>query len=127
MVLMAAGIICSCEREAVISEIASSQPEISTEVIIHATMAQDGNTKTILQEDGAVFWQPGDQIAVFFNSIRVPFTAFNSVDAASAYFVGNIDLATGHNENSDGTMAGEYEYWGVYPMYASIYNQRDRA
>lgn len=124
MVLMAAGIICSCEREAEISEIASSQPGNSTEVIIHATMAQEGGTKTILQEDGAVFWQPEDQIAVFFNTVRVPFTAFNSVDAASAYFVGNTDLATGHNENSDGNLAGEYVYWGLYPLNASSFSER---
>lgn len=115
--LIAAGIICSCEREAEISEIASPQPENGIEVFIHATMAQEGDTKTILQEDGAVYWQPGDQIMVYFNTLGVPFTSYNSVDAASALFVGNMDVTMGHNENSSGSLAGDYVYWGVYPAY----------
>lgn len=113
-VLGTAVIFCSCVKEA------DKSPETvqgTEEVIIHATMAGDGNTKTVLQENGSVFWQPGDQIAVFFNSVKVPFTSYNSVDAASAYFVGNLDFATAHNEGSDGTVAGEYAYWGLYPLY----------
>lgn len=112
-VLGTAVIFCSCVKEA------DKSPETvqSTEVIIHATMAGNGNTKTVLQENGSVFWQPGDQIAVFFNSVKVPFTSYNSVDAASAYFVGNLDFATAHNEGSDGAVAGEYKYLGLYPLY----------
>ena len=106
----------SCDK--VVEKEAPAPQEESTEVIIHASLVGNGDTKTVLQENGAVYWQPGDQIAVFFNSVKVPFTSFNNVDAASAYFVGNMDITTAHNENSDGTLAGEYVFWGLYPLYA---------
>ena len=106
----------SCDK--VVEKEAPAPQEKSTEVIIHASLVGNGDTKTVLQENGAVYWQPGDQIAVFFNSIKVPFTSFNNVDAASAYFVGNMDITTAHNENSDGTLAGEYVFWGLYPLYS---------
>lgn len=112
LALGSAILLCSCIKEA-----DKGNETVNTEVIIHATMAQDGDTKTVLQENGSVFWQPGDQIAVFFNSVKVPFTSYNSVDAASAYFVGNLDLTTAHNEGSDGTLTGEYAYLGLYPLY----------
>ena len=113
LALGSAILLCSCIKEA-----DKDNETVNTEVIIHATMAQDGDTKTVLQENGSVFWQPGDQIAVFFNSVKVPFTSYNSVDAASAYFVGNMDITAGHNEGSDGAMAGEYVFWGLYPLYS---------
>ena len=113
LALGSAILLCSCIKEA-----DKGNETVNTEVIIHATMAQDGDTKTVLQENGSVFWQPGDQIAVFFNSVKVPFTSYNSVDAASAYFVGNMDITAGHNEGSGGAMAGEYVFWGLYPLYS---------
>lgn len=105
----------SCDK--VVEKEAPAPQEESTEVIIHASLVGNGDTKTVLQENGAVYWQPGDQIAVFFNSVKVPFTSFNNVDAASAYFVGNTDITTAHNEESDGSLAGEYKYWGLFPLY----------
>lgn len=113
LALGSAILLCSCIKEA-----DKGDETVNTEVFIHATMAQDGDTKTVLQENGSVFWQPGDQIAVFFNSVKVPFTSYNSVDAASAYFVGNMDITAGHNEGSGGAMTGEYVFWGLYPLYS---------
>lgn len=114
--LSAVFFVVSCDK-VVEKEVPAPQEE-STEVIIHASLVGNGDTKTVLQENGAVYWQPGDQIAVFFNSVKVPFTSYNSVNAASAYFVGNMDITVAHNENSDGTLAGEYVFWGLYPLYS---------
>lgn len=114
--LSAVFFVVSCDK-VVEKEVPAPQEE-STEVIIHASLVGNGDTKTVLQENGAVYWQPGDQIAVFFNSVKVPFTSYNSVNAASAYFVGNMDITTAHNENSDGSLAGEYVFWGLYPLYS---------
>ena len=114
--LSAVFFVVSCDK-VVEKEVPAPQEE-NTEVIIHASLVGNGDTKTVLQENGAVYWQPGDQIAVFFNSVKVPFTSYNSVNAASAYFVGNMDITTAHNENSDGSLAGEYVFWGLYPLYS---------
>ena len=113
--LSAVFFVVSCDK--VVEKEAPAPQEESTEVIIHASLVGNGDTKTVLQENGAVYWQPGDQIAVFFNSVKVPFTSYNSVNAASAYFVGNMDITTAHNEESDGSLAGEYKYWGLFPLY----------
>lgn len=105
----------SCAKEMTSADASSATPEDNGQVVIHATLADGQDTKTVLNGDGSVFWQPGDQIAVFFNSVRVPFTAYNNVNAASALFVGNSYITIGHNENSNGEVGNDYSYWGLYP------------
>ena len=110
-----ATLLASCIKAE--EEAATPEEPVGGQITILATQADARDTKTVLNSDGSVFWQPGDQIAVFFNSVKVPFTAYNSVDAASALFVGNSFITTGHNENSSGNLDGEYVYWGLYPLY----------
>ena len=105
----------SCAKEMTSADASSATPEDNGQVVIHATLADGQDTKTVLNGDGSVFWQPGDQIAVFFNSVKVPFTAYNNVNAASALFVGNSYITIGHNENSNGEVGNDYSYWGLYP------------
>ena len=100
-----------------IAETENSVPQEENQVTILATLEQDPATKTVLNPDGTVYWQPGDQIAVFFNSVKTRFTSYNKTNAASAYFVGNTFITTGHNENSSGDIGDDYTYWGLYPYY----------
>ena len=116
-----ATLLASCIKAE--EEAAAPEEPVGDQITILATQADARDTKTVLNSDGSVFWQPGDQIAVFFNSVKVPFTAYNSVDAASALFVGNSFITTGHNENSSGNLDGEYVYWGLYPLYPERVNQ----
>lgn len=115
LTLAATLLLGSCAKEMTSADASSATPEDNGQVVIHATLADGQDTKTVLNGDGSVFWQPGDQIAVFFNSVKVPFTAYNNVNAASALFVGNSYITTGHNENSNGEVGNDYSYWGLYP------------
>ena len=92
------------------------------EVTITATHEFDHQTKTVLQEDGSVWWKPNDAIGVFFGTYCSWFVAYNMEDAPTANFIGEAIIVQGHNENSNGN-AGEYTYWGVYPP--DIYNDYD--
>lgn len=83
------------------------------EVIVHATNEMDSQTKTVLKEDGSVWWNPEDAIGIFFGNICSKFVAYNMKDAPSANFIGNAIISTGHNEQSPGL--DEYSYWAVYP------------
>lgn len=115
LTLAATLLLGSCAKEVTSDNSSSAKPEENGQMTIRATLADGQDTKTVLNGDGSVFWQPGDQIAVFFNSVKVPFTAYNNVNAASALFVGNSYITTGHNENSNGEVGNEYSYWGLYP------------
>lgn len=92
------------------------------EVTITATHEFDHQTKTVLQEDGSVWWKPNDAIGVFFGTYCSWFVAYNMEDAPTANFIGEAIIVQGHNENSNGN-AGEYTYWGVYPP--DLYNDYD--
>ena len=86
------------------------------EVVITATHEFDSQTKTVLKEDGSVWWKPNDAIGVFFGAHCFPFYSCNMVDTPSASFVGNIQFIQGHNENSTGNVDVPSEtYWGVFP------------
>lgn len=75
------------------------------EVVFHA--GWDAETKTVLQEDGRVFWSPSDEISVFVGrgiNGGYKFTSTNTEDTSHADFVGQIS----------GTSKGEYV--AVYPF-----------
>ena len=58
-------------------------------ISLHATIG-DGNTKTILQQGGRVFWSPGDVINVFYGDLPGKFTSNNTEPAATAIFIGTL-------------------------------------
>lgn len=106
-----------------VSEIETEEETIvKKEVTITATHEFDYQTKTVLQEDGSVWWKPNDAIGVFFGTYCSLFTAYNMEDSPTANFIGEALIIQGHNENSNGN-AGEYTYWGVFPPY--LYNDYD--
>lgn len=98
-----------------LSEIENTvEATIKKEVTITATHEFDYQTRTVLQEDGSVWWKPNDAIGVFFGTYCSWFVAYNMEDAPTANFIGEALIVQGHNENSNGN-AGEYTYWGVFP------------
>lgn len=106
-----------------VSEIETEEETIvKKEVTITATHEFDYQTKTVLQEDGSVWWKPNDAIGVFFGTYCSWFTAYNMEDSPTANFIGEALIIQGHNENSNGN-AGEYTYWGVFPP--DLYNDYD--
>lgn len=80
------------------------------EVVFHA--GWDAETKTVLQEDGKVFWSPGDEISLFVGNGEnggYKLTSTNTEPAAKADFVGQI-----------GDNPSETSYVAVYPYHSSI-------
>lgn len=91
------------------------------EVVIHATHEYDCQTKTILQDDGSVWWNPDDEIGVFFGSHYFKFRACIEDPSPVADFIGNVLVIDAHNENSDGE-SGIYDYWGICPSESVVEN-----
>lgn len=74
----------------------------------------DPETRTVLQEDGSVWWSPGDEISLFVDGInnRYQLTSTNTDASASANFIGQIGGTTDASK-----------YIAVYPH--SSYNSFD--
>ena len=98
-----------------ISEIENPEGNIlKEETVIKVVYEADHQTKTVLQENGDVWWKPNDAIGVFFGPYCSTFHAYNMEDASAAYFVGDALIIQGNTENSNGK-PGSYSYWGVFP------------
>lgn len=71
-------------------------------------------TRTILQEDGKVFWTPGDAISVFYKEGTdggSKFVAQNAEVAEITEFKGTLNNFTGGGED----LSNESYFWGIYP------------
>lgn len=70
---------------------------------------EDGETRTVRQGNGKVFWSPGDEIAVLRGtSGKSRFTATNTEPAARTVFSGTMP-------------SGSSSYWAVYPYSDDVY------
>jgi len=92
----------ACQSEPV--EIVSiDSEEITT---IHAVCSlDDESTKTVRQDDGKVFWSPGEEISVFQGHLLdggAKFTSTNTAVQATADFKGVLPSSSGN-------------YWALYP------------
>ena len=63
-------------------------------------------TRTVIQEDGRVFWSPEDCINVYYGDKSGKFTSTNTEPAASAEFTGTLGSFT---------LDGETEFVAAYP------------
>ena len=94
---------------------AVSSTIIPDEIIIEAT--QEGRkveTRTTLQNDGSVYWNPNDEISVFFNQGErggSKFISQNTETTEIAEFAGSIYGFTGGGEN----LQEDARFWAVYP------------
>ena len=88
----------------------------------HVTMSFDASLypsdRSVLQEDGSVFWNPGDEIMVInrrsvsygYNLKAAVFTSTNTYDSATASFSADVDEQFAKD--------GGYGYFAVYPASA---------
>ena len=110
---LVAGIVVSCSKEAIVE--VSTDKNASTITTIDAVIADtdDGATKTVRKSDGKIYWNPGDEINVFFGTDKGKFTSSNTEDAAKASFNGSITISSviGMNEGEDDDNC----VWGLYP------------
>ena len=87
LILLLLSTLFGCVNEEQLPE-GSSQLK---KVVFHAGWAQE--TKTVLQEDGSVWWSPGDEISLFVGSGAdggYKLTATNTEPATAVDFVGQI-------------------------------------
>ncbi|MBR6863385.1 MAG: Ig-like domain-containing protein [Bacteroidales bacterium] len=90
-------------------EIDTNVTYINGEFTLYATSG-DNETRTVLQEDGRVFWKPEDCITVFYGNVPGKFTSTNTEPAASAEFTGSLGSFV---------LDGETEFKAIYP-YSDI-------
>lgn len=86
--------ICGCVKE----DDAPKGQEKLHEVVFHAQWAPE--TKTILQEDGSVWWSPGDEISLFLGFSGTggyKLTSTNTEPSASVDFVGQVSANPNNN------------------------------
>lgn len=92
-----------------------SESSVSYQKLIFTTSADCGiKTKTERQSDGKVFWNPGDEISIFYGSGTAggsKFTSTNTETTAIANFTGEIGVITGGGE----IPIEETYFWGIYP------------
>ena len=75
------------------------------DITLYATSGEP-NTKTVLQQDGSIFWSPGDRISVFYGDKSGMFESTNPAAAASAEFRGYL---------GDFALDGTTEFVAAYP------------
>lgn len=98
--------LAACTRE----EMPVSETADSSLFSIRVT-GEGQPTKTVLQEDGAIFWENGDAFKLYAGS-ESKFTTSISAPAQTAVFTGSMDLTTY-------TADYETEMWALYPYEAA--------
>lgn len=98
--------LLSCSREKV------EAPETIT---IRAYQEGATETRTTLIDGGTqVYWEPSDEIKVFFNGSGGRFLSQNTEKADVAEFSGTLNVVVGVNEGASGSNT----LWGLYPYRA---------
>lgn len=73
------------------------------------------NTKTTVLDGGTqVYWEPNDEVNVFFRGSGSRFISQNTQNVTAADFVGSLNIFTGHNEGD----TESNKLWGLYPYKA---------
>lgn len=103
----------ACSRLNIVEE----QNDIQGEELCFTAYLKDMETRTVRQENGDVFWSPGDAVSLFFNKGDKGgdrFVAQNKEVASIAEFKGTITGFSGGGES----VGGESWFWAVYPYSA---------
>ena len=111
LVILIPSLLMGCVKEA---EQQTSQEELH-EVVFHAGWAPE--TKTVLQEDGSVWWSPGDEIILFAQegtTSGYKLTSTNAEDSPTTNFVGLMPAAT-----------DAHIYYAQYPYNENAFFSRD--
>ena len=109
LAVMAAG---SCSRQ----EETAFQGESSeiNRLAVRAILGDDGGTKTVRNEDGSIWWMPGDAINLFYGETNLgKFTTDITVPQPVATFYGSGTLETQAGSHSS------TQFWAIYPYDAA--------
>lgn len=105
-------LLVSCSK---IEEVNTIKQEICEELIIEAKVTDcEVETRTIRDDIGNVYWNPNDEISLFFmggENGGSRFISQNCETALIAQFSGSINGITGGGED----LAGDAYFWAVYP------------
>ena len=74
---------------------------------LFARTESPANTKTVVESGAHVFWEPGDEIAVFMGEKSAKFTTDITASSATATFKGTF---------GDTTWPEDLDLWAVYPF-----------
>lgn len=97
-----------------VKQIDIADPEES-EITIRAFQEGAAETRTTLVDNGTqVYWEPSDEIKVFFRGSGNRFISHNSENERIADFSGTLNVVVGQNEGAFGSNA----LWGLYPYRA---------
>jgi len=103
LMFVAALFVTSCAKEELAEECFKSPS-------IVATQENNPNTKTLLSVDegvGTIYWQPAEDINVFFGTTSVKYTSTNTENVTTAAF--ETSTIIGSSEGSSTNI------WGLYP------------
>ena len=100
MIIPVVAFTLGCTRE-----IDKNVTYIDGEFTFYATSGEN-ETRTVLQQDGRVFWSPSDCINVFYGDMSGKFTSTNTEASSSAEFTGSLGSFV---------LDGETEFKAIYP------------
>ncbi len=95
----------------------NSEPAEPEGVQMTFTAYQEGSemTRTTVQSGGTqVYWEPSDEIKVFFNGASGRFVSQNTGNASVATFTGTLNVIVGATEGAGYST----QTWGLYPYRA---------
>lgn len=98
----------------VVSACAKSNEQPKQEVLqitIHAYQEDDHTKTTVLDGGTQVYWEPSDEIKVFFKGSGSRFISQNTAEATVADFSGSLNILVGANEGVSSTT----KIFGLYP------------
>ena len=108
--------MAGCQTD-VRTDVSKSFPE--GQLTIQATLEQPYvDTKTVRDDDGNVFWTPGDDISLFYGAGTAGGSKFTSTltsNNATSSFEGTISAVTGVGD----VTVDDLMFWGLYPYDAT--------
>ena len=110
LVFVAAALILA----ACVGEVNQDVPE-GVEMTIRAWQeGSDGTRTTVIDGGKQVYWEPSDEIKVFFNGSAGRFVSKNTQNATVAEFTGTLNVIVGATEGASYST----QTWGLYPYKA---------
>ena len=114
-ILLAAALLAACtaDKTVPVPEVPATPEEAweERELILTATAEGAPDTRTVIQDETKVFWQPGDAVKLFFDGQGSKFISTNTEPAGVAQFSGTLNVLVGFNDG----FSAERPLWGLYP------------
>ena len=105
------GLLCLLALSCTMTRLEPDVTTSSVELTFQASLGDNQDTRTVLQEDRmSIWWTPNDSIMVFCGDASGLFISTNTEPSAIASFKGSLDVVTGtiDNENNPATFMALY-------------------